>query len=148
MQGVFVVGANSSAFNPRTWEDIMIAVLSLWKLRAVPQLQQRGTLYFPPESEVVTNLSPTSFLSSLRCRYRNLPVPTNHGICCRNCMGFFAKYDCSEVHRLSDISILDQRLRTSAAKNWVAQFIDQYWIGEYYVDVCSSQTQLHCTIRT
>ena len=109
--GTKVTGVNQGSMGSRFSADIINAASYLWTLDSTPQIPSGGALYVPLNSSITTNvLKPNTLPSTAREIFltAQAPVPITGSI-----WGAILKYNCSEVHRLDEFTILNRRINSS-----------------------------------
>ncbi|KAH8759690.1 hypothetical protein BGZ57DRAFT_858628 [Hyaloscypha finlandica] len=109
--GTKVTGVNQGSMGSRFSADIINAASYLWTLDLTPQIPSGGAFYVPLNSSITTNvLKPNTLPSTAREIFltAQAPVPITGSI-----WGAILKYNCSEVHRLDEFTILNQRINSS-----------------------------------
>jgi hypothetical protein len=109
--GTNVTGVNQGSMGLRASTDIINAASYLWTLDSAPQIPSGSALYVPLNSSIMTNVSKPNTLPSNAMEIfltAQAPVPITGSI-----WGAVLKYNCSEVHRLDEFTILNRRINSS-----------------------------------
>jgi hypothetical protein len=109
--GVNLTGVNQDTMGYRINTDLVNATFNLWGLDSIPAIPSGAALYVPPNSSIMANVSRPNTLPANAMEIfltAQAPVPITGSI-----WGVVMNYNCSEVHKLDEFTILNRRINSS-----------------------------------
>lgn len=109
--GANLTGVNQETMGYRINTDLLNATFKLWGLDSTPVIPSGAAIYVPPNSSIMANVSSPNTLPSNAMEIfltAQAPVPITGSI-----WGVVLNYNCSEVHRLDEFTILNRRINSS-----------------------------------
>ena len=109
--GTNLTGVNQISMGYRANSDIINAATQLWGIDSPPTIPFDAALYVPQNSSIMANVSKTNTLPSNAMEVfltAQAPIPITGNI-----WGLVLKYNCSEVHKLDEFTILNRRINSS-----------------------------------